>query len=99
MYTADYILILCQYIFRYVYIYTCLLYIYLYVAYFSDYTYISEKTYSKTFSDLNVFIAHDIVFIYIVYIYLYKATTPCRIPSVYPVLKILRCSNILSHIT
>lgn len=83
-----YILILCQYIFRYVYIYTCICYIYLYVVYFSDYIYINEKTYSKTFSDLNVFIAHDVVFVNTVYIYLCKAVTPCRISfSVYPVLK------------
>jgi len=84
---------ICTYIHVFV-IYICMLRIFLII-------YISvKKTYPKTFSDLNVFIAHDIVFIYIVYIYLYKAITPCRISSsVYPVLKILRCSNILSHIT
>lgn len=59
-----------------------------------------RKTYPKMFSDLNVFIAHDVVSIYTVYIYLCKAVTWCRIPfSVNPVLKMLRCSNILLHIT
>lgn len=70
------------------YIHVFVTYICMLCTFLIIYIYINEKTYSKTFSDLNVFIAHDVVFVNTVYIYLCKAVTPCRISfSVYPVLK------------
>lgn len=41
-------------------------------------TYINEKTYPKTFSDLNVFIAHDVFIYYTIYIYLRPFRVECR---------------------